>query len=298
MLSLAQANFIDMKAIRYILPLFLMGFLLSCAHNDAPQGHYQTLPVTADGNASEWQLPLRFTNKDYTLSYNVTNDKKNIYVVMITSDDEMQHRILKSGVTIYFDVKGENNKNVSFSFPERRISNSNPVPRNGRPILPDTLNNKHSLVQQADVYNVKGFFELEDGQFSVKDKRSKIQLGLKTSADSGLVYEAAIPLNYVLENGLTAKNLRRNFSIGIVVHEDEISFKKSQNNYVANNNGVVVQPRVSVGAGFGGFGMGGIGIGIGGGMRRQGNYNNQQNNARPTEETEWYQFRFSSKTGE
>jgi len=287
-----------MKAIRFILPFFFAAFLLSCAHNDAPQGHYQTLPVAADGNISEWQLPLRFTNKDYTLSYNVTNDKKNIYIVMITNDDEMQHRILKSGVTIYFDAKGENNKNVSLSFPERKLSNTNPVPRNGKPILPDTLNNKHSLVQQADVYNVKGFFELEDGQFSVKDKRSKIQLGLKTTADSGLVYEAVIPLNYVLENGLTAKNLKRNFSIGIVVHDDAgNSFKRQQNNYVAHNNAAVV-PRVSVGAGFGGFGMGGVGIGIGGGMRHSGNYNNQPNNSVNQEEVMWYQFRFSSKPGE
>jgi len=281
---------------RYILPFFFTALLLSCAHNDAPQGHFQALPVTADGNPSEWQLPLRFTNKAYTLSYNVTNDKKNIYIIMMTNDDDMQHRILRSGVTIYFDSKGENNKNVSLTFPEKKVNNSNPAQRNGRPILPDTLSNKHSLVQQSDVYNVKGFFELEDGQFSVKDKRSKIQLGLKTNADSGLVYEAVIPINYVLENGLTTKSLRRNFSIGIAVHEDAgNSFNRNQNNYVAHNNGSVVQPRVSVGGGFGGFGMGGVGIGIGGGMRRQGNYNNQQNNTRQTEETEWYPFRFADK---
>ncbi len=285
-----------MKAMRYILPLFLTVLLISCAHNDAPQGHYQTLPVTADGNASEWQLPLRFTNKEYTLSYNITNDNKNIYVVMTTNDDDMERRILRSGVTIYFDWKAENNTLVSLTYPEKKISNTNPVQRNGKPIIPDSSATKHSMVQQADVYAVKGFYELENGQFSVKDKRSKIQLGLKTNADSGLVYEAVIPINYVLDNGLTAKNLRRNFSIGIVVHDDASnSFRRDQNNYVAHNNASAVQPRVSVGGGFGGFGMGGVGIGIGGGMHRQGNYNNQQNNAVKQEELMWYQFRFADK---
>lgn len=288
-----------MKLVPY---LFVMLFIISCAHNDAPQGHYQSLPVTADGYANEWQMPLRFTNKDYTMSYNITNDKKNIYIVVVSKDDEMERRILRSGITLYFDAKGENNKNVSLTFPERKISNTNSAPRNGKPIVNDTSNTnntKHAMVLQSDTYDVKGFYELENGQFSVKDKRSKIQLGIKTNVDSGLVYEAIIPINYVLENGLTSKALRKNFSIGIVVHNDiGNSAGRNQNNYVAHNNAGLVQPRVSVGGGFGGFGMGGARMGIGmggGGSHRQGNYNNQENRSGQTEELLWYQFRFTDK---
>ncbi len=85
-----------------------------------PQGNYQTESVIADGNPSKWQMPLRFANKDYTLLYNITNDKKNIYIVIVSKDDEMERRILKSGITIYFDSKGENNRKISLTYPERK----------------------------------------------------------------------------------------------------------------------------------------------------------------------------------
>lgn len=280
--------------IRYLFFFLSSITLVSCSHNMAPQGHYQSSAVVADGNAGEWEMPLRFANKDYTFSYNITNDKKNIYIVVVSKDDEMEKRILRSGITIYFDPKGENNKKTSLTFPERKAGNTNNLPRNGRPIIEDTSNTKHAMVLRSDTYDVKGFYELEDGQFSVKDKRSKIQLGLKTSVDSGLVYEAVIPINYVLENGLTDRAIKKNFSIGIVVHENPISQTRNNN----NRNNSVVQPRVSIGGGFGGFGYGGarmgLGMGIGGGGMRNQRNTNQQNNSNQAEEIMWYQFRFTT----
>lgn len=284
-----------MKMIKYLLFFLSTIIFVSCSHNLAPQGHYQTESVIADGNADEWKMPLRFANKDYTFSYNITNDKKNIYIVVVSKDDEMEKRILRSGITIYFDPKGENNKKTSITFPERKNNNSNNLPRNGRPIIEDTSNTKHAMVLKSDTYDVKGFYELQDGQFSIKDKRSKIQLGLKANVDSGLVYEAVIPINYVLENGLTNKALKKNFAIGIIVHENLISQTRNNNN---NRNNSGVQPRVSIGGGFGGFGYGGarmgLGMGLGGrGMRNQRN-NNQQDNSNQAEEILWYQFRFTT----
>ncbi len=286
-----------MKAIQYLVFILIIGSLVSCSHNLAPQGHYQSSSVIADGNASEWEMPLRFANKDYTFSYNITNDKKNIYIVLVSKDDEMEKRILRSGITIYFDPKGENNRKISLTYPERKNNSSNNLPRNGRPIIEDTSNTKHAMVLKSDTYDVKGFYELQDGQFSIKDKRSKIQLGLKTSVDSGLVYEAVIPINYVLENGLTDKALKKNFAIGIVVHENPLSQTRNSNsNYRNNNSGV--QPRVSIGGGFGGFGYGGarmgLGMGMGGGGMRNQRNNNQQDNSNRAEEILWYQFRFTT----
>ncbi len=51
-------------------------FLFGCSHNLAPVGHYQSDPVTIDGNISDWVLPLRFSNAEYTMHYSVTNDAK------------------------------------------------------------------------------------------------------------------------------------------------------------------------------------------------------------------------------
>ncbi|OIQ97456.1 hypothetical protein GALL_204660 [mine drainage metagenome] len=277
-----------MKTIRNLFFFLVIIVFVSCTHNLAPQGQYQSSAIVADGNASEWEMPLRFANKYYTISYNITNDKKNIYIVVVSKDDEMEKRILRSGITIYFDPKGENNRKISLTYPERKAGVLNINPRNGRPIINDTSNTKHAMVLKSDTYDVKGFYELQDGRFSVKDKRSKIQVGLKTDVDSGLVYEAVIPINYVLENGLTDKALKKNFSIGIVVHENAVAANRRMENNSNNNSGM--RPRISIGGGFGGFGYGGVGMGIGmggGRMRRQGNDTLQ-------EEIMWYQFRFTT----
>ena len=282
-----------MKSIQYLFMVLVVVIFASCARNDAPQGHFQSVPVTADGEASEWDLPLRFANKEYTISYNITNDKKNIYFILMTKDEEMEKRILKYGVSLYFDPKGETNKKFALNYPERKVDDN---PYRGK--VSDTLITKRMLVAQSDVYDAEGFYELESGQHATKDKRSKIQLGLKTSADSGLVYEAIIPLNYVLENGLTDRAAKKNFSIGVLVHPDPSAIRRAENsNYNNNNNGSSnsSSPRLSMGmgGGMGGFGrMGmGMGMGMGGGRSRQ---NTNQSAPKPVEETQWYTFRFST----
>src|SRR5580704_552153 len=97
----------------------------ACSPKLAPAGHYQDSPVTADGIPSEWKMPLRFTNSAYTMQYNVTNDDQNIYVAVSSYDDITQLRILRSGMTIYFDPKGKKNKEISIHFPVRKAPDPN-----------------------------------------------------------------------------------------------------------------------------------------------------------------------------
>ncbi len=289
-----------MKTIKYLLFFSITIVFISCSRNLAPQGHYQSSPVIADGNANDWQLPLRFANKDYSYTYNITNDKKNIYIIIMSKDEYKEQQILKSGVTIYFDPKGETNKKISLTYPERKSNNYTKTGTLTRYNTNDSSNSMKILVVQSDTYNAQGFMNLENGQYGIKDKKSKIQVALKASIDSGLVYEAVIPINYVLENGLDDKRLKKNFTIGIVVHENSISQTRNNNNNNAGNRSSGIQPRVSVGGGIGGFGMMGgrmgMGMGVGGGGMRGGRNNNQQQNTKAAEEeTVWYQFRFTTQ---
>src|SRR5215475_5789199 len=89
----------------------------SCSPKMAPEGHYQDSPVTADGSPVDWRLPLRFSNAGFTMQYNVTNDAQNLYVCVSSGDVATQLRMLRSGMTLYFDPKGEKNKDISIHFP-------------------------------------------------------------------------------------------------------------------------------------------------------------------------------------
>ena len=287
-----------MNTLKHALLYAALLAMVSCSKNLAPVGHYQSSPVVADGNASDWELPLRFSNKDYTVSYNFTNDKKNVYLIVVSKDEAMEQRMLKSGITVYFDPKGETSKKISLTFPEHKSGRGARATHNSDSVTTTSMMIPQSadlnmLVYKSDTYDAEGFFNLENGQYGIKDKRSKIQVGLRVSADSGLVYEAIVPINYLLADGLTAKNLKKNFSAGIVIHTDAVAPRRNTN---TGNNGGGMSPRISMGGGFGGMGMGrmGMGVGMGGGSRYR-NTNNQQTETKVPDETLWYQFRFTDK---
>ena len=118
-----------MKPAVFLYPCVISIVLLgSCSRSSAPQAHFQSSPVVADGQDNDWTMPLRFSNSQYTLSYNMTNDAHNIYICIATKDDIMQRRILSGGMDIYFDPKGDKNQTMDLAFPERNAEAARTTP--------------------------------------------------------------------------------------------------------------------------------------------------------------------------
>ena len=278
--------------------LFISTLLFAtCSPKLAPVGHYQDTPVNADGNPADWTLPLRFSNSRYTLQYNVTNDDTSLYVCVSSADEATQFRILRSGMTLYFDPKGDKHKDISIHFPiqkqpepgsyrsrdnnnggdntiyynRQNSTNTSGASRDAR---------KEELLLQSAYYNTTGFLDLENGQFGVGDVKTPIRLGMKlTSDDSLLVYEVAVPLKNILGADGITKAAKKNFSVGVVLDA------------VAGRGGG------GGGARPGGFGMRGMGMGMGGmrgggmgGGRRYGGGQQAQ-----SADATWYTFRLATK---
>lgn len=254
-------------------------FVTGCSPKLAPEGHYQDTPVVADGNASDWTLPLRFSNPEYTLQYNVTNDSKNIYICVLSRDEITELRMLRAGMTIYLDPKGEKNKDISLHFPLRKQEDPERGRyRNGNP-LPDNKAQKQEWMLQSDYYGTSGFSGIENGQFGVTDTKGPFQVAMKlNNQDSVLVYEVAIPIKNVLGMDLGVRSKKKNFSVGIVLNTvQDIGGGRNGGN------------RPSFGGGGGGMHMSmGGGRGMGGGRR---NYGSSGNSPLTKEEDNWYQFR-------
>jgi hypothetical protein len=255
--------------------------LCACSRGTAPQGHYQSTPVVADGQVSDWPQPLRFTNPKHTLSFNVTNDTKNLYICVLTRDDRMQRRILRAGMDVFFDPGGKQDKSIDLSYPES--NSTDPLTFNQ-----DSLYSKRALLAAASVFNTSGFLNVENGQYNAGDNRSPVKVALAFQGDSLLVYEAIVPLYTVLHRGgLDSKTLRRDFSVGIVVGNlpDQRTGNRNQ-----GGGGGGFRPRMGIGMGMGGMGMG-MGMGMGGGMR--GGRGGGQRPPQSQNESDWYTFRFA-----
>ena len=246
--------------------------IIGCSPKLAPEGHFQQSEIIADGNINDWNLPLRFSNEKYTYQYNVTNDKKNIYICILSKDFPTQIRILKAGMNIYFDPKGEKNKTIDLSFPLRKPEDPSNTyrNRNGNPITnTDQKTEINELLLQSDYYGTTGFLNIENGQFGVKNQtNNNIQVAVKLS-DSILVYEAIVPVKDVMEE-MNAKEEKKNFSVCISLNnipgQADNSFAPSHSNY----NGMHFR---------------GSNSRIGG----------PRKNNETKEEDSWYQFRLVSK---
>ncbi|WP_299241648.1 hypothetical protein [uncultured Aquimarina sp.] len=84
-----------------------------------------------------------------TETYSVYHDDTYIYLSINTIDPKITSSILRQGITVYFDVKGRNKKNVSITYPI--IRNQRP-PRRNEDRVQETRGFKEdsSLIEQID----------------------------------------------------------------------------------------------------------------------------------------------------
>jgi hypothetical protein len=289
---------------KWLLPAMVSGILfVSCSHKLAPEGHYQTSPMVTDGKTDDWPMPLRFSNASYTLQYNVTNDDKNLYICVSSRETATQLRILRSGMTIWFDPKGEKNKTVGLYFPIRKQPDPGQYRGRGNGSANggdyatgrgngnmggsatgiDVNTREAELLLQSNYYNTTGFPAIENGQFGVTDAKGPVQLAIKhDDQDSLLVYEIMIPIRNVLGADWKAKAGKKNFSVGIVLNATP----------AMGGGGGGGRPNGGGMRGMGG-GMGGMRVGLGGGRRYGGGGSGSSQGQK--EESDWYVFRLASK---
>jgi hypothetical protein len=266
-----------MKNVLFLL-LFYCGLLamVGCSSKLMPEGHFQSKPVVVDGNIDDWGLPLRFSNAEYNMQYSVTNDNRNIYVCVYSKDESFKKRILKAGMSICFDPKGEKDKKMSLVFPVKKPDDP-AENKEGNPIrYSDNKTNEEQLISQSDYYNTIGFLNLENGQFDISYKQNNIQVAIRLNEDSSLVYEASVPIKYIFGTDLQPGRDGRNLGVGIVVNVSHYNSGSSANGYHSHSS-------------YGGTGMRGM-HGMGGGRNH-----NSNNSASPKAEENWYQFSIAYK---
>ena len=72
--------------------------------------------ITVDGDATDWQGALQFL-EDGNMSYGLTNDAQSMYIVFVIGDREVRRQIIMSGLYLWFDPSGEENKRFGLRYP-------------------------------------------------------------------------------------------------------------------------------------------------------------------------------------
>lgn len=285
------------KMVKAIAVFLLTPLLHSCSHKEYAEGTYQDSAITADGDLSEWNLPLRFGSNTGLVQYNITNDNENIYVSMQTHDEATAIKILRAGVNVYIDPAAGHSKKMDIAFPLPAAAPTGNLKNNtGNNARPDRSEMRNALLIQTNTFKTTGFENLEDRIYDVSDK-SNLKLAIKFEADNSLCYEAIIPLKFIYKNSNFINEKNKNISVAVQVNAMPAGRDYSRQGNSNNTN---------YGSGMrgnGGSRRSGMSGGMSGGGRRGGNYNSGENSStqqvdRTTlnkADVNWYSFKMAFK---
>lgn len=158
---------------------------------------------------------------DSQIKYLVSNDDENLHLSFKTTHQPTIAKILRAGLTIYFDKDGKKKKDVFVKYPIGSPNDFNQLKGKGSQKAPSDLKSLINATSVAAEYN---FFD-EKKTFTTTHPISNIKLSLTTNDSKELVYDIIIPFHKIAANG---KADLFNLSIGIVTGSFDLPSNRPQ----------------------------------------------------------------------
>jgi hypothetical protein len=277
-----------MIRVKHTVIFIIITAICGCSNIAIAQNQFNGTSAEADKLKNDKQLPIRINNKSHTITYIITNDSSYIYFIASVKDWRMMNRVLQDGITLYIDPKGKKSKKkMMLSFPEQKEDLTNLLKD------ADSTTILNTLVFQSNVYETKNFLNIDNGIYAIIDKTTKLQLELIANKESGLIYEAKIPIENILKDGLTEKNLDKNISIGIILNAND-SKEKGFDSGIKNNDNTAAAFQGDNGFGTKGGveGLGGTAVQNGRKVAKTSRFSKMINPSSIQEEELWYNLVF------
>ena len=150
--------------------------------------------VVVDGSDSDWQGATTYI-KGSNLALGVRNDSTYLYTCVIINDRQTQMQVLTSGLTVWFDARGGQNKAFGFRFPLRMQGNQ---PQAGNEPRDDPEEARQLIQQSQSELEVIG-----PGKDDRERMPSMVAQGINARLGSRrgvLVYELRVPLRKSASN--------------------------------------------------------------------------------------------------
>ena len=157
---------------------------------------WRTQNIVIDGNESDWGNTLTYVD-DLKSLVGVENDDKNLYLCLVTTDQDLETKVLRMGLTVWFDNTAGNDKDFGIRFPIGRGGVDREAMRkemgNTEDQRPNPEKMKEMLVQNENEAEIVGKNNDVNRAPLTQLKGVELKIGLKNSR---LVYEMKIPLSH------------------------------------------------------------------------------------------------------
>lgn len=256
-----------------IVSAFLIASLIiSCSNKIYYSSSWQNKSVTVDGKIPEWSNPLRFYDQETGISYSISNDHYNLYLVCRISNEFLQTKILRSGLEFGIDTLGKKSFAVSIKYPiglSQQEPKSGPQAKSESNERADRSSFKLRLLAEAREIQLVGFKPVLVKSISLSSQNNTgISAAIDFDTRGIMNYEAVIPFSTFYKNELTPSDSNTVFSYRIKVNPVSNSNNSENGNRRDGMRGG--------GSGMRGGGMRGGGMrvgGMGGGGMRGGGMN-------------------------
>ena len=228
------------------------------ATSSSQPGNWQQQPIVIDGSDNDWAKPLPYTDRKEKLSYAVSNDKDNVYILVSTRSPQEQQKIIQGGMTVWVNNQAEKNESTSMGigFPlDSRKNRDRELMAQARP---DLYKDKSITLDDLKEYSLYGFKNesIENYEYGQNNEEG-VQVRIDYNKEGDLIYEASVPLSAIYPQNTSHNFAGKTVAIGIFI-------EGLPPNTAVRQEGGGGGVSIGGGLGVGSFGSGGgVGLSIG-----------------------------------
>ena len=237
---------------------------------------WQSRPLTVDGRDDDWVKPLPYSLPSEGVSYAITNDGQNLYILLSTKNPQEQQKIIQGGMSVWVNTQAAKNNTDAVGIGYPLDAHSDPDANLMAEAQPQrNQKNKQASLGDKNSYDLYGFNQDSAIQTYAYGENNPqgIQVRMDYNSLDELIYEASIPLKTLYpKHNTSASYASLSLAVGIYIEGLPPDARVAR-----GQNGGGSPIAVGVGAGTGAFGTGvGLGLSLGGGMLGRGGRANKQ----------------------
>jgi hypothetical protein len=184
---------------------------VTTAQDDTPKSSWKNVPVTIDGSAKDWTLPLNYYDSDTKLFFSFANDNKNLYLCFQSPDEANQMKIMNAGMEISLGIKGKHRVSIDFPLDNQKVSNQNTPD--------DYLNRKtreDSFLLKDTLMVLKGF--TGNNGLTAIHNNAGVDASINWDEANKLTYEISIPLSEIFGNNYSPSDILKDITLEVTVN--------------------------------------------------------------------------------
>ncbi len=203
---------IKMKKLFFIPMLIFISTVLFAQENSTAQ--WSKNEITIDGNAADWNPPLKHYDNQTNLFFDFQNDSNNLYLCFQAKDEITKEKIMQSGMKIILSDKINGKHKCSINFPIGYKHPSKPVQQQNE-IQQENAPGR-AIFANHDSMEVKGFAH-ENGLIPANDV-SGLHAAIGRDSSNTFTYELAIPFKEMFGKGYSEKDFSKDISLNVIIN--------------------------------------------------------------------------------